>query len=1056
MGTVFVNKYSGRCANFRCPDGKNRFNGVEVGKGFTIKEGTRYTTYCPKCCPQKIDTTPQTPIQRRLTEQGEVYTPYEPANLPLLRAFPGAHWDGGKKCWHVSLAESDRDRVLELANKLQLLVPDSLKQIQITEQAVEAETSGLYPFQVDGVNWLAKQKYALLGYAMGCVDGEAELQINRAGKSTKITLKELYIKFNGHKSTKYKGSWNLSIPTKIRALCDGEFRQHEIVKVLHKGIRPVVKLVLKSGKTLRLTPDHEVCICVDEKIEWKEAGKLCSGDKVYTNGVPICKKCGSSKNVVGTKNGSAHPGYCRKCIHKHFRKFKNSYSRRKDDDGYIRITGSDVKYHPRHTTGGVYEHILVMEKVLGRFISIDEEVHHKNKIRDDNRPENLEVLLGSTHKTLHAKEDKAHHKFHGSKGRGKVSGAIIFIPTTDEVISVTPDGEIPVYDIVCKDPYRNFVANGIVVHNCGKTVVTLRALPKNVQGLVICPACVKFNWRDECLKWRPDLKPVVLDSKDDFRVPQPGELLITNYEALPLNLLPLQEQLKKKVTELKSALKKTPSEELKKELQEVESKLSGFKYKNEAERLESNYFNELKNQHMELNNVYVIEDESQKVSNYKSLRTMKVTTLGKLVKAVWQLTGTPLLNKQPQLIGMLQAGQTLERTFGSFGKAIGFLGGFKGRYGLEWGLPKPEAAEMLRRVMLRKTREEVLPDLPTKTVTDLVINGISSSLRKKMDELQEKWEDYIEIEDELPLFTEFAAIRAELAESRIDAVLEYVENCEEQEIPLVVACAHRKPIDMLASRDGWMVITGDTKPEDRQLIVKKFQNGELKGVGLTIQAGGVGLTLTHAWRMLFVDLDWTPANNSQCEDRLCRIGQVNKVEIVRMVSDHPLDKHILRLIAKKIAIIERAVESKVDAVISSPILNTTVVVKETEEDYLKRMAELKATQATVPVKPTTNIRQVKITNLAERVQNKIGNWIKQDLTPELKTSIEGAYNTMISNDPDYAEHLNGVGFNKPDSFIARMIGSCLDSDDAYRATWGILYRYRGQLEKNFPKLYPTK
>lgn len=69
-------------------------------------------------------------------------------------------------------------------------------------------------------------------------------------------------------------------------------------------------------------------------------------------------------------------------------------------EGYIQIR---LKGHPRSGQRGyVFEHILVAENMLGRPLTATEEVHHRNHIRDDNRPENLEVFPShSEHQRLH-------------------------------------------------------------------------------------------------------------------------------------------------------------------------------------------------------------------------------------------------------------------------------------------------------------------------------------------------------------------------------------------------------------------------------------------------------------------------------------------------------------------------------------------------------------------------------------------------------------------------------------------------------------------------------
>lgn len=59
-----------------------------------------------------------------------------------------------------------------------------------------------------------------------------------------------------------------------------------------------------------------------------------------------------------------------------------------DSSGYAHTY---LPLHPRAINGRVREHIVVMEKKIGRLLLSGENVHHINGVRDDNRPENLEL-----------------------------------------------------------------------------------------------------------------------------------------------------------------------------------------------------------------------------------------------------------------------------------------------------------------------------------------------------------------------------------------------------------------------------------------------------------------------------------------------------------------------------------------------------------------------------------------------------------------------------------------------------------------------------------------
>lgn len=108
-----------------------------------------------------------------------------------------------------------------------------------------------------------------------------------------------------------------------------------------------------------------------------------------------CKECG-----IVFKPEASRTRFCGKgCSLRHTtRHRKNARGWYKSAKGYILVY---MPTHPRATSQGyVMQHRLVMETYLKRSLLPEEVVHHKNGQKDDNRPENLEVMLTQQHNRL--------------------------------------------------------------------------------------------------------------------------------------------------------------------------------------------------------------------------------------------------------------------------------------------------------------------------------------------------------------------------------------------------------------------------------------------------------------------------------------------------------------------------------------------------------------------------------------------------------------------------------------------------------------------------------
>jgi SNF2 family DNA or RNA helicase len=221
-------------------------------------------------------------------------------------------------------------------------------------------------------------------------------------------------------------------------------------------------------------------------------------------------------------------------------------------------------------------------------------------------------------------------------------------------------------------------------------------------------------------------------------------------------------------------------------------------------------------------------------------------------------------------------------------------------------------AKDLQRVMLRRTKGEVLPDLPPKTYAGAHLDphddrsplGIwleMSPVQKHLyDQLESegmligKDRTEVPVEGTLALYTrqrQIATAEHEVSESTLitmgtgpktDWLLDWLDDNEGEQI--VVVSQFTSVLDALhrgLAKEGYTVgmITGKVSESKRTAAIEGFQNGSIQIMLLNTKAGGVALTLDSADYLVFLDETSIPDDQIQAEDRIHRASRMHNVTI---------------------------------------------------------------------------------------------------------------------------------------------------------------------------------
>ncbi len=151
---------------------------------------------------------------------------------------------------------------------------------------------------------------------------------------------------------------------------------------------------------------------------------------------------------------------------------------------------------------------------------------------------------------------------------------------------------------------------------------------------------------------------------------------------------------------------------------------------------------------------------------------------------------------------------------------------------------------------------------------------------------------------------------SQYASCKIDALLEFLDKkflSNPDAKIIIVSQWHgflqivQKKIVQVEPHWRHLMMTGSSGTAGkRQKIVTEFQtNPNVKLLYMTLTAGGVGLTLTAATDMIFLDIWWNPAIHYQAQNRIHRIGQTKQVQISTMMVKDTIEEVIQEIIDHK-------------------------------------------------------------------------------------------------------------------------------------------------------------
>lgn len=412
----------------------------------------------------------------------------------------------------------------------------------------------------------------------------------------------------------------------------------------------------------------------------------------------------------------------------------------------------------------------------------------------------------------------------------------------------------------------------------GKTIQLLAVILSYVQknkgnvkpSIIICPSSLALNWYNEIQKFTPTLKALVIS--DDYlerkrKIEEIGkyQVIITSYDSL----------------------------------------------KRDIDLYENYCFK------------YVVADEAQYIKNNNTKNSKAIKTINAETK--FALTGTPIENSLSELWSIFDFIMP------------GYLYKYK-KFKELYEIPiiKNQDEEKMNKLkkqiepfILRRTKSEVLTELPDKTVTilsnemkeeqySIYMSYMAQARDEIMYQIDMKGFEKSQIKI-LSLLMRLRQIcchpKLFLSEytgesSKLNQCIEIIQDAVLGGHKILLFSSYTSMFEIIEEQlkkleINYLKLTGQTKVGERIKLVDEFNtNKDIKVFLISLKAGGTGLNLTGADMVIHYDPWWNLSAENQATDRTYRIGQRKNVQVYKLITKNSIEEKIYELQQKKAKLID--------------------------------------------------------------------------------------------------------------------------------------------------------